>query len=698
MFKINQIIIIINLIIIIQSVVIYPSLDLTLTTPSIDPVQSFQPPNNIYGSQPQFGSSSNGIGDINDDGSNDFAFGSPFATPSDYSSLTQSGAIFIIWGKLTTSTTINSYPSIKSFPNKSLGIIIYGSISNQYFGYSISGNEDINNDNIDDIIIGCNPTSISNDGIFVIFGRDKSEWKDIIWTSELNGMNGFKIIPGVDDGWSIYFGSSSSQLISDYNNDGYNEILIGDYYADSNRGRSVMIYGRGSSWPSIINITSYILSNDAILFTPSSSFSGNHFLGWSIGSLDFNIDGKIDIIIGAYGAESYRGHIHVIWGGQTLSNNITLPVSSIDQGFYFKGPTTNSNWGYSICDGDINGDNNNDLIFSGYGTSKQVIVVISTNTTIYSLGQSLIPNSFSFIDSDDESFGCSISSGDINGDKFDDIFIGAYSALSNKGRVYIWYGKSSMNNNTITSTSTPIELIWSRINGNIENGYLGISVGVIEGYPGTSDHLIIGAYYASSGVGIGYIITGSRCKIFTSKCISCFGGYGINETSGECISCENGKWSDGTTECKGVSIITGCEIYDPMRGKCMKCLGGYSKQPNSDGTIKCEMIERQEIEIIITTSESNITKLIEEISKVLMIPVTSIIIVKDTPPNIIIIRIPRTVSIEPLEKCIKEKSNPMFEIIESIRIIKSDDFISNSNNYIPLIISSIILFLHHFFP
>ena len=88
-------------------------------------------------------------------------------------------------------------------------------------------------------------------------------------------MNGFKIIPGVDDGWSTYFGSSSSQLISDYNNDGYNEILIGDFGADSNRGRSVMIYGRGSSWPSIINITSYILSNDAILFTLSSSFSGN---------------------------------------------------------------------------------------------------------------------------------------------------------------------------------------------------------------------------------------------------------------------------------------------------------------------------------------------------------------------------------------------------------------------------------------
>ena len=44
-------------------------------------------------------------------------------------------------------------------------------------------------------------------------------------------------------------------------------------------------------------------------------------------------------------------------------------------------------------------------------------------------------------------FGISVSSaGDINGDGFDDVIVGANRYSSSRGRAYIFYGGSSMNN------------------------------------------------------------------------------------------------------------------------------------------------------------------------------------------------------------------------------------------------------------
>ena len=47
----------------------------------------------------------------------------------------------------------------------------------------------------------------------------------------------------------------------------------------------------------------------------------------------------------------------------------------------------------------------------------------------------------------DNYFGCSVSTaGDVNGDGYSDVIVGAFGYSSDTGRAYIYYGGESMNN------------------------------------------------------------------------------------------------------------------------------------------------------------------------------------------------------------------------------------------------------------
>ncbi|MFX0053041.1 MAG: integrin alpha [Candidatus Hermodarchaeota archaeon] len=180
-----------------------------------------------------------GLGDVNKDGLDDFAFGAY----KDNEGGTQAGQVFVFFGRKATqwpSTPTTVYAS--DYANASF----IGESINDNAGFSVSGAGDINGDGHDDILIGAANGDANVKGkAYVIFGpantwnMDQSlSQADLIFTGDylyydLTGSNSF-----------FAFDVSG---IGDINNDNYADFYISAPYVNYRRGIILVIFG-GTSW------------------------------------------------------------------------------------------------------------------------------------------------------------------------------------------------------------------------------------------------------------------------------------------------------------------------------------------------------------------------------------------------------------------------------------------------------------------
>ena len=405
----------------------------------------------------QSGHSVSSAGDINGDGFDDMIIGARGAAPG---GLTYAGETYVVFGRSVWFTSSIDLSTLDG----TTGFRLDGMDMNNEFGWSVNSAGDVNGDSFDDLIIGTRQNSLDSvreaGETYVVFGHSGG-FSSSLDLSTLDGANGFRL-DGLDADDLSGFSVKSA---GDVNGDGFDDMIIGAYAADPDgklsAGETYVVFGHSGEFSSAFDLSTLNGINGFRIDGIDQSDQS----GYSVSSAgDVNGDGLDDIIIGATGADpngdDEAGETYVVFGQSGgYSSSINLSTLSGSNGFRLDGIDAEDQSGYSVSSaGDINGDGFDDMIIGAYAADpggklyagETYVVFGHSDGYSWSLDLSTLNGTNGFrldgINAYDQS-GCSVSSaGDINGDGFDDIIIGAKRAtpggLTYAGETYVVFGHS----------------------------------------------------------------------------------------------------------------------------------------------------------------------------------------------------------------------------------------------------------------
>jgi len=321
-------------------------------------------------------------GDINRDGYDDIIIGAPNKSPTQI----YQGAVYVIYGGPRSSmSNLDFSLSTTTLDPATTGFMMIGNAAYAYFGYSVSSAGDVNKDGFDDILIG----AYGKNTAYVIYGGPKSSMSNLDFSLSTTILDpattGFTITAG-----GVYFGWAASTA-GDLNRDGYDDILIGDFGANSGQGVVYAIYGKEKSSMSNLNLGTATLDPATTGFIITGNAAGD-YIGGRLGTMgDINKDGYNDIVVGGYGNSGSTGVAYLIYGGPTssMSNlDFSLTTTTLDPattGFTITGNAAGDYLGVSVSTaGDLNNDGYDDIIVGAYGksSSRGAAYVIHNGTLI----------------------------------------------------------------------------------------------------------------------------------------------------------------------------------------------------------------------------------------------------------------------------------------------------------------------------
>ena len=383
-----------------------------------------------------FGWLAENLGDLNHDGVNDLIIPAIFNSQNGPSA----GKIYIYSG-----ADFSELNTVLGKPN-------------ELFGYSATSAGDVNADGTPDYVIGGPGLGAVPGRVAVYSGADHSLLRE--WSGT----------PGT------FFGASVAGA-GDINHDGYGDILVGAPLASVTyfrAGRAYMFSGK-----------------DGSLLWSRDGQAEEARLGSGLGRIGL-LDGDTapDVVVGARGAGNANGGEAYVLSGATGAKLFTLHPFAHGTGERF-------GQFFASGAGDVNNDGTPDIYLGDYN-DKRGGGEGSGRAYIFSGVDGALIHLFN-AENKEDGFGPGRGAGDVNGDGYADVIVGAYTnedAARKGGKAYVFSGKDGSLIRTMTSR--------------LKNDYVGVdalAVGDIN-QDGLTDFLVTGVNFNLTGLDHSYLIAG----------------------------------------------------------------------------------------------------------------------------------------------------------------------------------------------
>jgi hypothetical protein len=260
--------------------------------------------------------------------------------------------------------------------------------SSRSFGLSVASAGDVNGDGYADVLVGSGYTSIYGGSVYLYLGGASGPSTTPVTLSNPRGTGAFgDVVAGAGD----------------VNGDGFADVIIGGFNnMDPTEGAYLYLGGPGG------------------LSKPTALSPGAPQFGWPVsGAGDVNGDGYADVLVSAL----YSDLVSVYFGGpsglSTMPQSIILPMNNSARNL--------------AGAGDVNGDGFGDVAMSNgattyvfFGSPKGLVTPVLLKDAA---------------DGGNDNFGGSIAgAGDVNGDGFPDIVVGADFTNLDVGSAAIFWG------------------------------------------------------------------------------------------------------------------------------------------------------------------------------------------------------------------------------------------------------------------
>ena len=418
------------------------------------------------------GTAVSGAGDVNGDGFDDV-----LVATSKYSLLANGSSGYVIFGKAN-NTEVN-LSDIDSAASDTVGFRLTGFGSTPDFNGADAAatGGDINGDGYDDIAFGGPRTNVGGSygvgAAYVVFGKENGFTN--LNVTDLTGSNGFRFTDSQavgDASNQAYIGSAVS-ISGDINGDGFDDLVVGAPKLNTGQygvtpgydGQVYVVFG-GPSFGATVEINSL---NGVTGFSATGVSDEQAATGASISSGgDVNGDGIDDFVVGAPGSYDYdhvTGRAYVVFGKTNLGSTGSLDLTQVTgtSGFILNGAANYDVAGTSVSiTGDINGDGFDDVVVGAPTISSNSVDPGATNGQAYVVFggpnvSATVPGNldglngvtgFKLSGSGSYHAGQRVTSGsDLNGDGFDEVFIG--EPYSSRGTVTVFFGTDFGLNNGI---------------------------------------------------------------------------------------------------------------------------------------------------------------------------------------------------------------------------------------------------------
>lgn len=335
------------------------------------------------------------------------------------------------------------------------------------FGSSAAFAGDVNGDGQDDLLVGARRSGGDDGGAYVVYGGIEPQQIELDASGGIDSSQGFRMVapPG-----SELLAGRAVAAAGDFNDDGYDDVMVGANGIEGNVGGAFVVFGAPSRSTVTLDPAGLDPEVGSLLRGPAPVDNAGISLA---GGEDVNDDGIDDVVVGDGGYDpggaANNGAAFVVYG--QAGDGGTVPLGSLPagRGFRILGAEEGDRQGTVGMAGDVNGDGVGDVIVGAIGS------FVSTTTVGYgavvygasghgdvALDRGGIDPATGFMingaAANDDTGAAVAGTGDVNDDGYDDVVVGAPNATvgsAGVGAAFVVYGGEAGSTVTVDANGLP---------------------------------------------------------------------------------------------------------------------------------------------------------------------------------------------------------------------------------------------------